>query len=282
MTVKALRRQLMAAIAMVVVSVVALSSSTYAWFAANTQVTAEGMSVQAQAENGIVITNANGTDWKSTANAVTASATLFPTSTRDANTWYHNVSDDAGSSKSSQEASSYTDLTSNLVVSNSTYGVGYIDKDSDSTYTPGTDDGYYLLNTFKIKSSSADMTGITLYINKVEVTTSTSSSTALNGSLRVAIVVGGQTYIYAPVNGATTTYKVGGSETEDFTPYTTLTGKNLSTTVTSISATDASATPVSIYCFYEGEDANCKSSNITGITPDSLSVTVQFGITPIS
>lgn len=267
---------------MVLVAAVALGSSTYAWFAANTQVTAEGMSVQAQAENGIVIANSNGTDWKSTASAVTASATLFPTSTKDASTWYHNVSDEADNSKSSQDASSYTNLTSTLKISNSTYGVGYIDKNNDSAYAAGTDDGYYLLNTFKIKSSSADMTGITLYINKVEVTTSTSASTALNGSLRVAIVVGNQTYIYAPVNGATSTYKVGGGATADFTPYTTASGKNLATTVTSIKATNEDATPVSIYCFYEGEDANCKSTNITGISPDSLSVTVQFGTTEIS
>ena len=51
MTVKALKKQLMAAIAMVVVSAIALSSSTYAWFASSSQVTAKGMQVTAKAES---------------------------------------------------------------------------------------------------------------------------------------------------------------------------------------------------------------------------------------
>lgn len=46
----------MAAIAMVVVSIVALSSSTYAWFAANTIVTATDMMVTASTSGSLVIT----------------------------------------------------------------------------------------------------------------------------------------------------------------------------------------------------------------------------------
>ena len=41
MTVKSLKKQLAAAIAMVVVAAVALSSSTYAWFVSNNTVTAK-------------------------------------------------------------------------------------------------------------------------------------------------------------------------------------------------------------------------------------------------
>lgn len=61
MTVKALRKQLMAAIAMVVVAAVALSSSTYAWFAANTEVTANGMQVSAKADNTFLLISADKT-----------------------------------------------------------------------------------------------------------------------------------------------------------------------------------------------------------------------------
>ena len=50
MSTKALKKQLMAAIAMVLVAAVALGSSTYAWFANNTKVTAEGMSITALSE----------------------------------------------------------------------------------------------------------------------------------------------------------------------------------------------------------------------------------------
>lgn len=47
MSTKALKKQLMAAIAMVLVAALALGSSTYAWFASNTTVTASTMEVKA-------------------------------------------------------------------------------------------------------------------------------------------------------------------------------------------------------------------------------------------
>ena len=49
-SVKALKKQLGAAIAMVTVAAVALGSSTYAWFASNNTVSANGMSITAQTE----------------------------------------------------------------------------------------------------------------------------------------------------------------------------------------------------------------------------------------
>ena len=86
MTVKALRKQLMAAIAMVVVSAVALSSSTYAWFASNNKVSATGMQVQAKAEGGIEIafgksTEASGTFATSATAGLSNATYLLPTST---------------------------------------------------------------------------------------------------------------------------------------------------------------------------------------------------------
>ena len=56
-SVKALKKQLAAAIAMVMVSAIALSSSTYAWFAANNKVSATNMQVTATTSGSLVITN---------------------------------------------------------------------------------------------------------------------------------------------------------------------------------------------------------------------------------
>lgn len=50
MTIKELRKQLVGAIAMVVVAAIAVSSSTYAWFAVNTKVTASSMTITAEME----------------------------------------------------------------------------------------------------------------------------------------------------------------------------------------------------------------------------------------
>lgn len=62
MNVKSLKKQLVAAIAMVVVAAVALSSSTFAWFASNTKVDATGATVTATTVKALLIdtTNFNG------------------------------------------------------------------------------------------------------------------------------------------------------------------------------------------------------------------------------
>ncbi len=62
MSTKALKTQLLAAIAMVLVASIALVSSTYAWFASNTKVDATGMQVTAQSTQAfLLISNAKST-----------------------------------------------------------------------------------------------------------------------------------------------------------------------------------------------------------------------------
>lgn len=55
MNSKAIRKQLLAAVAMVLVAAVALGSSTYAWFASNASVTASGMKISAKNDTGALI-----------------------------------------------------------------------------------------------------------------------------------------------------------------------------------------------------------------------------------
>lgn len=61
MTVKNLRKQLAAAIAMTLVATVALGSSTYAWFAVNGKVTATGMNFNTSVSNNLFIANDDST-----------------------------------------------------------------------------------------------------------------------------------------------------------------------------------------------------------------------------
>lgn len=273
--------KLIPAFCMLLISAMLMGTSTFAWFSMNTQVTATGMQVKAAAEGGIVITNSTKGTWSAEAAAHVTTASLFPAS-RDNTTgeglkWYHNKSKNADDAAAGQESSTYETLSTKL--SATTEGVGYVDSNSNNQYDAGTDAAYFLMNTFTIKSSGDTLTNTPLYINKVDVK---SSDNLLNidKALRVAIVVDSTTYIYAPVDGATTTYKVAGSSS-DTTALTSATGKNKATSVTTIPNTD-SGIPVSIYVYFEGEDAACKSTNISGITIDTLTVSVQFGTTTIS
>lgn len=69
MNVKALKKQLMAAVAMVLVAAIALGSSTFAWFVNNTKVTAESVELTAKTSYALLIskgetgTATNAADW---------------------------------------------------------------------------------------------------------------------------------------------------------------------------------------------------------------------------
>lgn len=279
MTVKTLKKQLAAAIAMVLVSVIALSSSTYAWFAANNQVTATGMSVKAQAEGGLLIANSAADDWVTGASATYSGAnlTLNPTSTSDVTAWYHNTSGSFTSAAAHQLAPTYETLT--IAESN---GVGYVNVDNVNGLGD-TDPRYYLVNTFYIKSATTaigDGSANVLYINKIDVSGNANSGD-LDKSLRVAIQIEGDStvYIYAPFAGATTSYYVAGAESATTAVIPNQTTKIVDT-LTNIKQIPAAGTDtpleVNVYMYFEGEDEECKSANIAS-TLDTLYLTVTFG-----
>ena len=278
MTVKTLKKQLAAAIAMVLVSVIALSSSTYAWFAANNQVTATGMNVKAQAEGGLIISNEAKSDWLTTTQAShNSTVELAPTSTAIASNWYHNISQYYDDADAGQAANTYSEL--DLALAN---GVGFVDANENSACDNG-ETKYYLLNKFYIKSATDEITNTHLYINKVALVASAANSAALDQSLRVLIKIGQETFIYAPgYTDADQTYLV--QKTTEVTakhvPESTIV--NTQTAITTIPAY-STATPqeVSIYLYFEGEDPECKSSNIKS-NMDALTLTVTFGTTTVS
>ena len=286
-------KRLIPALAMLLVSAILLGTSTFAWFSMNTQVSATGMQVQAVAEDGLLIINEQDADqaanWKVSAQATyNTAAALAPTSTSDVTAWYHNKSDAPTTAKAGQASNTYTTLSGSKWLRD-TNGAYYYDDDAGSDKDAG-ENYYTLLNKFYIKSSGAEIalgTGNTyqaLYINKVQVTGNTSSPD-LDKALRVAVKVGSQLFIYAPFEGATLSYNVAGSATA--TTATQVPANFILNTVTNtttlpaIGTEKANTVPVEIYLYFEGEDANCKSENLTA-TLDTLSVEVTFGITQVT
>ena len=281
----------------------------------NTQVTATGMQVKAVAEDGLLIKNELDTDavanWKASTTASYATLVeLAPTSTADVVDWYHNKSDNQNDAKADQPASTYEVLSDDAKFKRDTgsgkSGAYYMDGDSDST-KDDNEKAYVLLNKFYIKSSGDAITlgsGHTyadLYINKINVG-ATSSSAALDASLRVAVKVGSTLYIYAPITGATTSYNVAGytltnpSEPDNagnrtFANPVSATSVpasgivNSTTGTTSIPAvtetTLANWIEADVYIYFEGEDAGLKSANLQ-TTLDTLTVEVIFGINTVS
>ena len=80
-SVKTLKKQLGAAIAMVLVAAVALGSSTYAWFVTNTKVTAGKAEMTATAANTLLISAAGQNEWATSYDFTDTNTTFAPVST---------------------------------------------------------------------------------------------------------------------------------------------------------------------------------------------------------
>lgn len=266
-SVKSLQKQLIAAVAMVLVAAVALGSSTYAWFVQSSQVTAAGMTVQAAAESGIEISYANTNTWGSVATSNASTGVLYPTSTNDVTNWYH------------AKANASTATTA----LNDTYEKLTLDPTAGTT-TAGSK--YFLLTEYTIRSASA-VAAANLTIDTVTASTTGSNSTNLNKALRVAIVIPGdmddskkqKVHIYAP-NGGDTSYTIwdGTKATGPDVNVTANTGSTAETTTVSV---PKAGVTVKVYAWYEGEDTQLMSQNLpgSGVTIDTMNLTVKFSAT---
>lgn len=268
MNVKSLKKQLMAAIAMVLVAAVALGSSTYAWFVQNSEVQATGMAVQAQAEKGIEITYKGSGTWGSVATSTAGTSALYPTSTNDVTAWYHAKAD--ASTASTGVLDTYEVLTLDATT-------------GKSTVDGHTTEQYFQLTEFTLRSTSSTA-ATNLTIKSVEATKSGDVTPALDKALRVAVVIDGETvnskakvHIFAPFGGDDQ-YNIWNEsdavnvavDAEDHT-------QPQATTI----SVPQTGVGVKIYAWYEGEDTELKSANLpTGAaTIDTMNITVNFTAT---
>ena len=267
-----------AAIALLGFSTAASITGTVAWFTASNVVTASGMYVMADKEEGIVMANENFDSW---ATAVTAAhdgkinseqAKFIPTSTVNSSTWAH-ASASVQNDKTAVE-SSYAMISPAVVGSTGVYQASI----------NGNNKNIYLLNTFYVKSASTEIVGGDLY---AKVTAEATHEDNLNKTLRVLVKHESNTQIFAPIDGATLSYDVCTAVSGETVTKTAAVAKynevvKLSETVTipanNPSAPNITTFPVNVYAYFEGEDAACYSDNITTTLAD-LQITVKLGTT---
>lgn len=305
MTVKSLRKQLAAAIAMTLVATVALGSSTYAWFTMNREVSATDMNVRAKAEEGLLINEVAAFDsptWDDVATAAQSADApylLYPASTANGSTWYHAASKKSNTAAAATQgtessdlivaagaATGYETLSGLVAIEGMTDTAVGNSKAARTTYgrDANAEAGFYVKYTYYLKSSSGSITlgtnplDMNIAIKSVTATAATTNSTALNASLRVGIKLNSVFYIYAPVTGYTDTYYVNAGDTAT-TPIDGATKTN--TDLGTLPAVGENGTAVDVYLWYEGEDANCKSDNATATTLDSIDVDIVFALEQI-
>ena len=160
--------------------------------------------------------------------------------------------------------------------------------------TSAAESAYYLKNSFFIKSSAEQIASQTIYITNVQASVGTSNSGELDKALRVLVKSGSTVKVFAPVSGATATYTVvtavgspnttqsvtaiDSSASEGHVPYT---AQSFLTGFT-VPAYSAEATQVDVYVYFEGEDANCKSTNLNVQSLDTLQVSVKFSLASVA
>jgi hypothetical protein len=151
-------------------------------------------------------------------------------------------------------------------------------------------EGYYVMYKYYLKSSGdADLAvkNLQVAVKAAKKTGDTGTSTNLEKSLRVGVIMpvstaanaaNSKALIFAPVGGDTSysvTTAASGSTSQSVTAIPATTG-SFSDYTTLNTATDGSANitipkvtsngiPVYVYAWFEGEDQNCKSDNLTDI-----------------
>ncbi len=272
---KKVNKKLAGAFAMLLLSAAMLGTATYAWFTMNKQVTVTGMKLKANAEDGLLISDSTKTNWATSWDVnMSSGAALAPTSAAAvASPQFVSNKSDYYDDAQADQTQRYENLTLDWSIEAPNSG-------SVGSVTVGTKTiNYVLKRTFYIKSAGSETWKANLVIDEVTAEAATSNSGNLNKSLRV-LVVANETdaFIYAPISGATALYNWKGTAAgaTAVAAQTTPATDSTCTHVTSIPITDAGAIKVEMYMYFEGEDANCKSSNISGISVDELTVSAKF------
>lgn len=255
MDTKALKKQMGAAIAMVLVAAVALGSATFAWFVSNNSVKATTSNIAAQSNSAYLVIDDKTTTTNSTSSVASnvGKEELYPAKTEK--------SRDGKAVWKSAYASSATVST---MKADSEFTIG------DGTAAKAVDAKYAVKNTFYVGTGKYDGEFTKLHITDVKVTTPTTTTNKnLGNALRVLVVHGNNWEVWS---GA-------GIELSSSADSPTAGGDLLATGEVIKSGNDAE---IEVYLYYDGDDANVYSNNLENIktTAGDNGVTITFEATP--
>ena len=257
MSTKALKKQLMAAIAMVCVAAIALGSSTYAWFVTNNKVDATTTNISAQS-NAAYMTIANGATGAKNADTTSVSTTL------GVNTKLYPATfgEETGSTKGKFMTGYGTELD-NGTLKGALKTVG-----TNGTPDEANTNTYALKEQFNISSKGQNLSD--LMVESVVTKTDAAAEQLLKTALRVLVTNSdASAWVVYGLNSGGTAYEV------------KLSSDNGNANVALGNVTAGEDTLVNVYLYYEGKDTNIMTKNLqNGKLDASQSVTINFTATP--
>lgn len=281
-SVKALKKQLGAAVAMVCVAAVALGSSTYAWFVSNNQVTATTTQIAAQSNSAYLVIDNKKTDINST-NAAQAGETVGEQGTyTDAKLypaqWKNGFDADkttTGDKIYQFETAYASDKTKTDEKSGTRFAVG--------NPTAAVNADYALLNTFYVGTGTYDGEFTNLKVSDMTVTADAEKS--LKTAMRLLVMTyaptkQGDTVSYSTTPTAWAVAKRGtnGLEIESQSIDTTNNADLAGVIYQNQFGKTEGDVKVEVYAYYDGADAQVYTTNLDQLTV--CGATVTFDATP--
>lgn len=252
MDTKALKKQMGAAIAMVLVAAVTLGSATFAWFVTNNKVDATTTNIAAQS-NAAYMTIENGTagakasDKTSVVTTITGPIKLYPAT----------FGEQSGSTEGTFATGYGKDLDNATLASNLTT-VGTPDQADEK--------GYAKKEQFNISSKGQNLSD--LKVESVEGSTDAADGQLLKTSFRVLVT-----------NADASAWVVYGLGDNGYEIKLSSAGNKSKPALGSVTAGED--TLVNVYVFYEGSDTNIHTKNLQENKLDaSQSVKINFTATP--
>lgn len=256
MDTKALKKQMGAAIAMVLVAAVALGSATFAWFVSNNTVKATTTNISAQSNSAyLVIDNEAAGSTKTTSTGSATASETFATDTKlYPAQWKNSFNVDGGKAGADdgvwQFESAYAlDKNRTDEKENTRFAVGTPQQAVGKDYT--------LANTFYIGTGTYDGTFTNLKVTGVEV--NNTSNSQLDSAMRVLVMCDNEWTVWSKDG------KENSSNTDGIIKVDGIT-KNKDATV-------------KVYVYYDGSDSKVFTTNLENIAKD-CGVTVTFEATP--
>ena len=282
-SVKALKKQLAAAIAMVLVAAVALGSSTYAWFVTNNSVEADNMTVMANAdveflEIANVGTNFDGKTIAVDANNDGENLKLNPVTPLKVSAMDKNGTEQSDLDLSTTGTKGTDGWADGFTWKWTTAQVGTASAKGDEAawnYANTSDDAtekYYLLNNFKFRTTVDGVETDKLYASTVELT-KTVDSGKMDEAVRVMIVGANGCQIYN-VGTKTWSYfdKDGKAVQKD--AFSGLISKVV------YGAADSENQAVKVFLYYEGADNSLYTTNLN--TMEGVTTNITFSVDPVA
>ena len=291
------KRALLSSVAMLLVALVALGSATFAWFAANPNATAKGLSLKTTASTGLVIKTDTDTTWSHNALLGVSDANTITGTGLDRNATFINFNlTPVSQGQNTSEGSTVTGHAGTFYTLEAAASGQYLaakNADIDSTPTAGrssTDAAYKENVYFRLSDGASPSGNEKVYLKGVTINVNENAD--MGGAIRVAIadstgkLIGTYATATGTANGVINSSidLTGDTYTPAaFSPALAAASTGLSKELPlagALSTTDSDTNFVTVYVYLDGQDTNCFSDKVKTVNATKIidSIQVDFSL----